>query len=97
VREFDKADEVATAPAAVTVEQVFLRVDVEGGMSVLMKRTKSGELGAVADPMSSPVVSLQVLSGSSGPDAEPRVFPSKDGPQLALLHTSTLRGCGRNV
>jgi hypothetical protein len=61
VREFDKADEIATAPTAVTVEQVFLRVDVEGGMSVVMQRTESRELGAGTDPMPSPVVPLQVL------------------------------------
>lgn len=61
MREFDKADEVATAPTAVTVEQVFLRVDVEGGMSILMQRTESRELGAGTDPMPSPVVPLQVL------------------------------------
>src|SRR5215471_12684824 len=60
-REFDKADKVATAPTAVTVEQVFLRVDVEGGMSVLMQRTESCELGAGTDAMPSPVVPLQVL------------------------------------
>ena len=61
VREFDKADKVATAPTAVTVEQVFLRVDVEGRMSVLMQRTESRELGAGANAMPSPVVPLQVL------------------------------------
>ena len=61
MREFDKADKVATAPTAVTVEQIFLRVDVEGGMSVLMQRAESRELGAGIDPMPSPVVPLQVL------------------------------------
>ena len=61
MREFDKANEVATTPTAVTVEQVFLRVDVEGGMGVLMQRTESRELGAGTDPMPSPVVPLQVL------------------------------------
>jgi hypothetical protein len=61
VGEFDKADKVATAPTAVTVEQVFLRVNVERGMSVLMKRAESRELGAGTDPMPSPVVPLQVL------------------------------------
>lgn len=61
VREFDKADKVATTPAAVTVEQVFLRVHVERGMSVLMQRAESRELGAGTDPMPSPVVPLQVL------------------------------------
>jgi hypothetical protein len=61
VREFDKSDKVATASTAVTVEKVFLRVDVEGGMSVLMQRTESRELGAGTDAMPSPVVPLQVL------------------------------------
>src|SRR6516162_2124686 len=35
-RQFDKANEIATPPAAVTVEQVFLGVDVERGMGLLM-------------------------------------------------------------
>ena len=60
-RKFDKANQVATTPAAVTVEQVFPGVDVEGGMSVLMQRTESRELGAGTNPMPSPVVLLQVL------------------------------------
>ena len=60
-RQFDKANQVATTPAAVTVEQVFPGVDVEGGMSVLMQRTESRELGAGTNPMPSPVVLLQVL------------------------------------
>src|SRR5258708_7333285 len=60
-RQFDKANQVATTPAAVTVEQVFSDVDVEGGMGVLMQRTESRELWAGADPMPSPMVPLQVL------------------------------------
>ena len=60
-RQFDKANQVATTPAAMTVEQVFPGVDVEGGMSILMQRTESRELGAGIDPMPSPVVALQIL------------------------------------
>jgi hypothetical protein len=60
-RQFDKANQVATTPAAVTVEQVFSGIDVERGMSVLMQRTESRELGAGTDPMPSPLVPLQVL------------------------------------
>src|SRR6516225_2819491 len=59
--QFDKTDQVTTAAAAVAIEQVFLRVDVERGLSFLMQGTQSHELGADADLMSSPVVPLQVL------------------------------------
>ena len=43
------------------VEQTFLRVDVERGMSLLMQRAESHELRAGADPMPSPLVPIQVL------------------------------------
>lgn len=60
-QQFDKANQVATTPAAVTVKQVFPGVDVERGMTVLMQRTESRELRAGTDPMPSPVVPLQVV------------------------------------
>ena len=60
-RQFDKANQVAATPAAVTVEKVFSDVDVEGGMPVLMQRTEFRELSAAIDPMSFLVVLLQVL------------------------------------
>src|SRR5215469_16039727 len=58
-RQFDEANQVAATPATMTVEQVF--PGVEGGMSVLMQRAESRELGAGIDPIPSPVVPLQVL------------------------------------
>ena len=58
-RKFDKANQVATTPTAVAVEQIFLCVDVEGGMGILMQRTEPRELGASTNPIPSPVVPLQ--------------------------------------
>src|SRR5215472_8235185 len=60
-RQFDKANQVATAPAAVTVEQTFLCVDAEGGMGLLMQRAESHELRPGADPKTLPVVPVQVF------------------------------------
>ena len=34
--QFDETNQVTTAPTAVTIEQVLVRVDVEGGMVFLM-------------------------------------------------------------
>ena len=60
-REFNKTDQVSASPATVAVEQVFLRVDVERGLSFLMQGTQAHELGANADLMPGPMVPLQVL------------------------------------
>src|SRR5215469_1236233 len=62
-RQFDKANQVTAAPAAVAVEQVLVRVDVERGMSFLVQRTESHELraNANADTGTAPVVSLQEI------------------------------------
>src|SRR6516162_2301493 len=60
-RQFNKTDQVTAAAAAVAIEQVFLRVDVERGLGFLMQGTQSYELGAGADLMPSPMVPLQVL------------------------------------
>src|ERR1700687_1234656 len=38
--QLDEANEVTTAPTAVTVEQVLAGVDVEGGTSFLVQRAK---------------------------------------------------------
>jgi hypothetical protein len=40
---FDKANEVAAAAAAVAVENVFGRIDVEGSTSLAVQRTESDE------------------------------------------------------
>ena len=46
LRKLNEANEVAALPAAVAIEQVLARVDVEAGASVLMQGTESDELGA---------------------------------------------------
>ena len=57
----DKANEVATSPSAMAVKQVFLCVDVERGMGLLMQRAESQELRPGANPMALPVVPIQVF------------------------------------
>src|SRR5438876_2852329 len=59
--ELDETNQIAAAPTAVTVEQILVRVDVEGGVGLLMQRTQAHELGALSNGMTSPVVSLEVL------------------------------------
>src|SRR6516164_5359123 len=55
-----EANEVAALPAAVAIEQVLARIDVEAGASVLMQGTESDELGANRGGAPAPVVPLQV-------------------------------------
>ena len=56
-----EANQVASLPAAVTIEQILAGVDVEGGTGVLMQGTKSDELGVSSGRTTTPVVVLQVL------------------------------------
>jgi len=60
LRKLDEANEVASLPAAVAIEQVLARVDIEAGASVLMQGTESDELGANCGGAPAPVVPLQV-------------------------------------
>jgi hypothetical protein len=60
-RKLDEANQVASSPAAVTVEQVFAWVDVEGRAGVRMQGTEPDELGASSGGAPTPLVSLQVL------------------------------------
>ena len=60
-RQFDKANQVAAAPTAVTIEQVFLSIDVERGMGLLMQRAESDELRPGADLLAFPLVPVQVF------------------------------------
>ena len=59
--QLDETNQIAAAPTAVTVEQILVRVDVEGGVGLLMQRTQAHELGALSNGTTSPVVSLEVL------------------------------------
>src|SRR5215472_8615234 len=60
LRKLHEANEIASLPAAVAIEQVLARVDVETGASVRMQRTESDELGANCGGAPTPVVPLQV-------------------------------------
>ena len=60
-RQFDKANQISSAPAAVTKEETPLCVDVERGMGLRMQRAESHELRPLADPLPLPVVPMQVI------------------------------------
>jgi hypothetical protein len=61
LRKLHQANQVPAAAAAMAVEQILARVDIEGRMGFLMQGTESDELGASAGAVSGPVVPLQVL------------------------------------
>ena len=58
--QLDKANQIAALPAAVAVEDIFARVDLERGLGLLVQRTESGELGST-DRMACPVMLPQIL------------------------------------
>ena len=60
LRKLNEANQVASLPAPVAIEQVLARVNVEAGASVLMQGTESHELGANRGEAPAPVVPLQV-------------------------------------
>src|SRR5215471_16036051 len=60
LRKLHEANEVASLPAAVAIEQVLAWIDIEARASVLMQRTESDDLGANCGRASAPVVPLQV-------------------------------------
>ena len=43
-----KANQIAALPAAVAVENILARVDIERGPGLLVQRTESDELGAAS-------------------------------------------------
>ncbi len=59
--QLEETNQVTAAPTAMTVEQVLMGVDVEGGMGFLMQRTETDELGTSSNGTTGPVVLLQVL------------------------------------
>ena len=59
--QLDEANQVTALSAAMTVEQVLMRVDVEGGMGFLMQWTEADKLRASSNGMTGPVVPLEVL------------------------------------
>jgi hypothetical protein len=61
VRQLDKAKEVAALAAAVAVEEVFGRIDIEGGVSFPMEGTQADIFGMSADRPRLPVLPPQVI------------------------------------
>src|SRR6267143_1277932 len=59
--QLEETNQVTAAPTAMTVGQVLVGVDVEGGMGFLMQRTETAELGTSSNGTTGPVVLLQVL------------------------------------
>lgn len=60
-RQLDKAQEIATLTAAVTIKEIFADVDIEGRASFRMQRTEADELGAVADRTGDPVLLPKII------------------------------------
>src|SRR5438105_2956293 len=59
--EFDEANDVATATAAIAVEQVFVGVNEKAGLMVGVQRTKPQEAAEADGPRLLPIVCLQIL------------------------------------
>jgi len=60
-RQLDEANKIAALAAAVAVEDILARVDIERGMGLLMQRTESDKLESTRR-MTSPVMLLQILN-----------------------------------
>ena len=59
--QLDKAHEIATLAAAVTVEEIFVGVDIERRPSFFVQRTEADELGAATGRPASPLLLPQIL------------------------------------
>src|SRR5580704_4284958 len=59
--QFHKADQVAATLTAVTVEQIFSGIDIEGRPGIGVQRTQPHELLAATDAATGPGAPLQVL------------------------------------
>src|ERR1700732_1057422 len=59
--EFDEANDVATAMAAIAVEQVLAGVNEKAGLMVGVQRTKPQEAAEADGPGLLPIVCLQIL------------------------------------
>ena len=59
--QLDKANEIATLAATVTVEEIFASVDVERRSGFRMQRTESNELGAASDRPGGPTLLPQII------------------------------------
>src|SRR5919109_1819041 len=59
--QLDKANQIATLAAALTVEEIFAGVDIKRRVGFRMQRTESDELGAVADGPGDPILLPQII------------------------------------
>ena len=65
--QLDEANQITALSAAMTVEQIFYGVDVEGGAGFLMQWTETDEFSAIPHGTTGPVVLLQVLQQRKAP------------------------------
>jgi hypothetical protein len=61
VIQFGEADHIAATSAAVTVEQVFVRVEKETRLVISMQRAQAHESAASDAPHWLPILSLQII------------------------------------
>ena len=61
VGQLDKAQEIATLAATVTVEEIFAGVDIERRLGFLVQRTEADELGAVTGRPAGPILLPQIV------------------------------------
>ena len=59
--QLDKAKEIAALAATVTVEEIFVGVDIERRAGFRMQGTESDELGAVTSRLGDPVLLPQII------------------------------------
>ena len=59
--QLDKAQQIASLAAAVTVEEIFAGVDIERGPGFRVQRTEADELGAVTGRPTSPILLPQIV------------------------------------
>jgi hypothetical protein len=55
-RQLDKAQKIAALAATVTVEEIFVGIDIERGPGFLVQRTEADELGAVTGRPADPIL-----------------------------------------
>ena len=64
--QLDKANQIAALSAAVAVENIFARVDIERGSGLLVQRTESDKLGST-HRLTNPVILPQILQKRQPP------------------------------
>src|ERR1035437_5652487 len=65
-RQLDKANQITALAAAVAIENIFARVDIERRSSLLVQRTESDKLGST-HRLTNPVILPQILQKRQPP------------------------------